>query len=49
MDTEASSVHGRSGIMIVILVVAGMVVLGVGGYLAWSKRHRADGAGAAQR
>jgi hypothetical protein len=45
MDTDASSVHGRSGIIIVALVVAGMVVLGAGGYLAWSKRHHGQSAG----
>ncbi len=42
MDRD-SSVHGRAGVIIVVLVVVGMVVLGAGGYLAWSKRHRDNG------
>jgi hypothetical protein len=36
---ETTSVHGRSAMLILVLVVAGMAVLGTGGYLAWSKRR----------
>jgi hypothetical protein len=38
MDQMEPSVHGRTGIIILILVVIGVVVVGAGGYLAWSKR-----------
>jgi hypothetical protein len=45
MDTDSTSVHGRSGTLIVILVIVGIAVLGAGGYLAYSKRHSSDGGG----
>jgi hypothetical protein len=45
MDTDSTAVHGRSGTLIVILVIVGMVVLGAGGYLAYSKRRHTDGGG----
>src|SRR5512140_314372 len=45
MDTDSTSVHGRSGLIIAILVTVGIVVLGAGGYLAYSKRHQTDAGG----
>jgi hypothetical protein len=41
-----ASVHGRTGIIVAMIVVVGIGVLGVGGYLAWSKRRGEGTAGA---
>jgi len=46
MEKMDNEIHGRTGMVIVILVVVGIIVLGAGGYLAWSKR-RGGGATAA--
>jgi hypothetical protein len=42
MDPETSAVHGRTGIIVVVIVILGIGVLGAGGYLAWSKRRGAE-------
>ncbi len=34
--------HGRTGIIVVVIVVLGIGVLGAGGYLAWSKRRSGE-------
>lgn len=46
MDPETSAVHGRTGIIVVVIVVLGIGVLGAGGYLAWSKRRGESETGA---
>jgi len=42
-EMEAKTVHGRAGVIVILLVVVGIGVLGAGGYLAWSKRRGSSG------
>ncbi|MCC6747407.1 MAG: hypothetical protein IT371_07095 [Deltaproteobacteria bacterium] len=43
MDLDTPIRHGRSGLVVIVLVLLGAGVLGVGGYIAYSKRSAGGG------